>query len=69
MNWTWVSCIAGRFFTIWNTRKSYIVSSGKLQIQIGENENTHIPTVQKTVLTSFYVNLWNLENFFISYQA
>ena len=23
-DWTWVSCIAGRFFTIWATRISYI---------------------------------------------
>ena len=26
--WTWVSCIAGRFFTIWATREALIYASG-----------------------------------------
>lgn len=48
----------------------YVVESYKIQIGKYKSENTIFSTIQKILLlTSFYVNFWNLENLFILYQT
>ena len=33
-DWTWASCIAGRFFTIWSTREDNLMCYGTMQLYI-----------------------------------
>ena len=28
-NWTWISCIAGQFFTVWATREAYVINKAQ----------------------------------------
>ena len=71
-DWTWISCTAGRFFTIWATRKAQIGS--KLfhilkfkQTSIGQiyftmessSSKMGIPAEAKQSISSIYKNPWD----------
>lgn len=47
----------------------YVIESYKIQIGKHKSEDTIFLPFRKMLVTSFYVNFWNLENLFISYQA
>ena len=42
-DWTWVSCIAGRFFTIWATREAQNYTPKKLKKRYIQNPRTPLP--------------------------
>ena len=58
--WTWVSCIAGRFFTVWATREAHLcgisIKSHKLRAQ------SHRLTLLQTPIASSSLSLAFLTN-------
>ena len=46
---TWVSCIAGRFFTIWATREALIWTLGDVKME----------TIYSTILTAYKKKIYN----------
>ena len=48
-NWTWISCIASRFFTIWATREAQSLCSGS-QLCFGDSEKASKREIIKLTL-------------------
>ena len=59
---TWVSCIAGRFFTIWATREGPcdLRDTAKVALSSHTTENCSIITFSLLLCLSYNSNHWNL---------
>ena len=57
--WTWVSCIAGRFFTIWATKEAQTVGeSENINRVISENKSFFFPNLECLSWTDHFI--WSI---------
>ena len=61
-DWTWVSCIAGGFLTIWATREAHILWNTALQIGTTYEQNNprHNPAQALIFSKSYYIHILSM---------